>query len=336
MDSLKIKDAAVLGAGSWGTGLSIALADRGLEVWAYGNEEDVAKDINANHQNSKYLPDIDLPKNIHGTTDLDVVKNRPLILMVVPSQVARIVLQDLKEAGIPKDTLLVSCTKGIDPTKGVLMHELVEEFFPENPIAVLSGPSHAEEVARRLATLAVIGAEEPKVAESVQDIFTLPWFRTYTNPDVVGIEVGGVVKNVFAIAAGAVDGLGLGDNTKAALVTRGLTEMTRLGVALGGKKETFRGLSGMGDLIVTCYSKHSRNNQVGRLLGEGKTLQEAIDSMNQVAEGVPNAKNAFALSQKLGVRTPIIEQAYAVLFEDKPIGVAMKDLMERDRRAEFD
>ncbi len=336
MEQLATKEAAVLGSGSWGTGLSIALADRGLDVWAYGNEQEVCDDINNNHRNSKYLPGIKLPDNIHATASLDDVKNRPVILLVLPSQVARFVLADLKEAGIPAETLIVSCTKGLDPGTGHLMHELVEEYFPDNPIAVLSGPSHAEEVARRLATLAVIGAGDREVAKRVQEIFTLPWFRTYTTDDVVGVEVGGVVKNVFAIAAGAIDGLELGDNTKAALVTRGLAEMTRLGVALGGNEETFRGLSGMGDLIVTCYSSHSRNNRVGRMLGEGKTLEQVTDSMNQVAEGVPNSKNAFELARKLNVRTPIIDQAYAVLFEDKPIGIAMKELMERDPRSEKD
>lgn len=337
MDSqLAIKEAAVLGAGSWGTGLSIALADRGLEVWAYGNETDVCEDMNANHRNSKYLPGIELPGKIHGTTSLDDVIDKPVILLVLPSQVSRIVLGELQKAGIPTETLLVSCTKGLDPGTGLLMHDLVGEFFPDNPIAVLSGPSHAEEVAQRLATLAVIGAEDDEIANRVQEIFTLPWFRTYTSDDVIGIEVGGVVKNVFAIAAGAVDGLGLGDNAKAALVTRGLAEMTRLGMALGGEEETFRGLSGMGDLIVTCYSSHSRNNRVGRMLGEGKSLQETVDSMTQVAEGVPNAKNAYELARKLKVRTPIIDQAYAVLYEDKPIGFAMKELLERESRSEKD
>jgi len=331
-----ITEAAVLGAGSWGTGLCVALADRGLRAWAFGNEPEVCDDINKRHRNSKYLPGIELPDRIRGTMSLGDVKNKALILLVLPSQVARIVLEELQEAGIPRDTTLLCCTKGLDPGTGLLMHELVEEFFPENPIAVLSGPSHAEEVARRLATLVVIGAEDQAVAHRVQDIFTLPWFRTYTSGDVIGIEVGGVVKNVFAIAAGAIDGLKLGDNTKAALVTRGLAEMTRLGVAMGGREETFRGLSGMGDLIVTCYSHHSRNNRIGRMLGEGKTLQEAVESLNQVAEGVPNAKNAYELARKLGIRTPIIDQAYEVLFEDKPTGIAMRELLERNPRPETD
>ncbi|MBL9158640.1 MAG: NAD(P)-dependent glycerol-3-phosphate dehydrogenase [Verrucomicrobiales bacterium] len=328
--------AAVLGAGSWGTALSVALADRGLAVSLYGNEPSIRDDINANHRNSRYLPEVDLPPAIHATTDIADVKDTPLILLVVPSQVARIVLTQLHGAGLPASTILVNCTKGIDPGSGKLMHELIEEFFPENPIAVLSGPSHAEEVAKRIATLVTVGATDPDIATLVQEVFTLPWFRTYTSTDVVGIELGGVVKNVFAIAAGCIDGLGLGDNAKAAMVTRALAEMTRLGVALGAKEETFRGLSGIGDLIVTCYSEHSRNNRVGRMLGSGKTLDEAIAAMSQVAEGVPNAKNAHELARKLGVRTPLIDQAYEVLFHQKPPAKALRELLEREQRPEAD
>lgn len=329
-----IEKAAVLGAGSWGTALSLALADRGLEVTTYGNEPEVAEDLNSNHRNSKYLPDVDLPINIVGSVDIADVIDKPLILMVVPSQVARIVLKDVAAAGIPESTLLLTCTKGIDPSTGKLMHQLIEEIFPNNPIAVLSGPSHAEEVANRMATAAVIGCADVAVAERVQEVFTLPWFRTYTSDDVVGIELGSTVKNVFAIAAGIIDGLGLGDNTKAAMVTRGLAEMTRLGTAVGGKPETFRGLSGIGDLIVTCYSVHSRNNRFGRLLGEGKTLDEAIATVTQVAEGVPNAKNAFEMARKLNVRTPLIDEVYAVLFEKKSTTEALESLLNRDLRAE--
>jgi len=329
-----LSHAAVLGAGSWGTGLSIALADRGLRVTLFGNDASICDEINAQHRNERYLPGIALPETIRATTALTDVVTAPLILLVVPSQVARFVLANLAKIGIPRETILLSCTKGLDPDKGAMMHELLAEYFPKNSIAVLSGPSHAEEVAKRMATLATIGSDEPDTASLVQEIFTLPWFRTYTTSDVVGIEIGSVVKNVFAIAAGVADGLGLGDNAKAALVTRGLAEMTRLGVAMGAREETFRGLSGIGDLIVTCYSEHSRNNRVGRLLGSGKTLAEVIGSMSQVAEGVPNARNAYELSQRLGVRTPIIDQAYAVLYEAKPPRLAMQELLHRDPRSE--
>lgn len=328
--------AAVLGSGSWGTALSIALADSGREVLLYGNDPVIRDDINHEHRNSKYLPGTVLPDSISATIDINHLRDMPVILLVVPSQVARLVLGQLAAAGIARETIIVSCTKGIDPGTGKLMHELTHEFFPDNPVAVLSGPSHAEEVANRMATLATIGSNDPAIAAKVQEIFALPWFRTYTSDDVVGIELGGVVKNVFAIAAGAIDGLGLGDNAKAAMVTRALAEMTRLGVALGAKEETFRGLSGIGDLIVTCYSVHSRNNRVGRMLGSGKTLDETIAAMNQVAEGVPNAKNAYELARKLGVRTPLIDQAYAVLYENKPPSSALRELLDRNPRSESD
>jgi len=329
-------NATVLGAGSWGTALSVALADRGLAVSLYGNEPSIRDEINIEHRNSRYLPEIELPAAIHATTEIGEAKGAPMVLLVVPSQVARLVLTQLHGIDLPKSTILVNCTKGIDPESGKLMHELIEEFFPENPVAVLSGPSHAEEVAKRIATLVTVGAADPDIATKVQEVFTLPWFRTYTSSDVVGIELGGVVKNVFAIAAGCIDGLGLGDNAKAAMVTRALAEMTRLGVALGAREETFRGLSGIGDLIVTCYSEHSRNNRVGRMLGSGKTLDEAIAAMNQVAEGVPNAKNAHELARKLGVRTPLIDQAYEVLFHAKPPAKALRELLEREQRPEAD
>ena len=188
-----IKEAAVLGAGSWGTGLSVAMADRGLDVILYGNETAVSDDINLEHRNSKYLPEIELSERITCSTRMEDVSGKPLILVVVPSQVAGIVLTKLKEAGVPKDTLLLNCTKGIDPKEGKLMHELIAEIFPDNPMAVLSGPSHAEEVANKMATLATIGTSDPEVGAMVQDVFTLPWFRTYTTDDVIGIEIGGVL-----------------------------------------------------------------------------------------------------------------------------------------------
>lgn len=331
-----IKDAAILGAGSWGTALGVVLADCGMNVTLYGKNEGRADDINQNSKNSYYLPGIDLPKTISATTKMQDVVDKSLILLVVPSQVARTVLTELREAGIPKETIILTCNKGIDPESGKLMQATVREFFPDNPIAVLAGPSHAEEVASRKATAAVIGSDDEALSARIQEILTLPYFRTYTSTDVIGIELGGVVKNVFAIAAGTADGLGLGDNSKAALVTRGLAEMTRLGMAMGGKRETFQGLSGIGDLIVTCYSVHSRNNRVGRLLGQGKTLQEAIDELNQVAEGVPNAKNAYELARKLGVRTPLIDEAYEVLYNGKPCAQALKELLSRNPRSEID
>lgn len=331
-----IKEAAILGTGSWGTALGVALADRGVDVTMYARNPEHVDNINNESMNSFYLPGIELPESISATTNMAEVAKKPLILIVVPSQVTRKVLKQLEECGVAKETILLTCNKGIDPETGNLMRKTVGEFFPENPIAVLSGPSHAEEVATRKATAAVIGAEDEALSAELQDIFTLPYFRSYTSTDVVGIEIGGVVKNIFAIAAGTADGLGLGDNAKAALVTRGLAEMTRLGMAMGGRMETFQGLSGIGDLIVTCYSEHSRNNRVGKLLGRGKTLEQAIDELNQVAEGVPNAKNAYELARSLNVRTPLINVAYEVLYQGKPCEQALVELLSRNPRSESD
>lgn len=334
----KIKIASVLGAGSWGTALSVALADADLEVKLYGNEESVTNDINENHTNTKYLPDAPpLSHAITATLDIQEVTTSDLILLVVPSKVARIVLQQLKETDqVSQDTIFLSCTKGIELRSNLLMHELILEFFPDNPVAVLSGPSHAEEVAKKLTTAAVIGADDPELAKQIQEIFTLPWFRTYTSNDIAGIEIGGTVKNIFSIAAGIIDGIGLGDNAKAAMLTRGLAEMTRLGVALGGKEETFRGLSGIGDLIVTCYSEHSRNHTMGRLMGEGHTLEQIQEKMNQVAEGYPNAESVYQLAKSKNVDTPITDQVYAVLYQNKEAKVAFSELLSRKSRAESD
>lgn len=332
-----IQEAAILGTGSWGTALSTVLANRGLEVTMYGRDENQVRDINEHSQNQHYLPGITLPERVSATTKLNDIADKPLILLVIPSQVARQVLGRLRDEGnVSGETIILTCNKGLDPESGKLMTQVVGEFFPSNPIAVLSGPSHAEEVAACKATTTVIGSPDETISKQLQEVFTLPYFRSYTSTDVVGIELGGVVKNVFAIAAGAVDGLQLGDNAKAGLVTRGLAEMTRLGVAMGGRVETFQGLSGIGDLIVTCYSVHSRNHRVGRLIGQGKTLQQAIDELNQVAEGVPNARNAYELSRKLGVRTPLIDQAYEVIHKDKPCALALRELLSRNPRSESD
>ncbi len=336
MSETEFKSAAVLGSGSWGTALAIVLGERGLKTTVYGIEEDVLEDINQNHSNSKYLPGTELPENISATVNIADIIDEPLILLVVPSQVARLVISQLKEAGAGSNTTFVVCNKGIESNTGLLMTQLLAEYFPENPIAALSGPTHAEEVAKRMATATVIGSSNHDTAVRLQAVFTLPWFRSYTLEDVEGIEIGSTVKNVFAIAAGIAEGLGLGDNAKAAMVTRGLAEMVRLGTALGGKASTFQGLSGVGDLIVTCYSRHSRNNRLGRMLGEGLTLKDAKEKMTQVAEGLPNAESVYKLAQKTGVRTPLIDQVYAVLYQDKPARQALVELLSRDPRPESD
>ncbi len=336
MPESKFKTAAVLGSGSWGTALAIVLGERGLDTTIYGIEEQALADINQNHQNARYLPDIDLPENISATSRLEDITDAPLILLVVPSQVARLVIKQLQQAGVSKGTIFLACTKGIESATGLSMTQLLREFFPDNPIAALSGPTHAEEVARRMATATVIGCPDHDTAVCLQEVFTLPWFRSYTREDMEGIEIGATVKNVFAIAAGIADGLGLGDNAKAAMVTRGLAEMIRLGTALGGKASTFQGLSGVGDLIVTCYSRHSRNNSFGRMIGEGLTVEETLEKMTQVAEGLPNTESVYKLAKKTGVRTPLIDQIYAVLYENKPAQEALGELLNRDPRTEGD
>ena len=254
---------------------------------------------------------------------------------MVPSKAVRAVAGQIRDAGvISEDAILVSCIKGIELEGGSRMTEVIGEVFPENPVGVLSGPNHAEEVAKKLPAAAVVGSADERVALELQEIFTLPWFRSYTSDDVTGIEWAGAVKNVFAIAAGIVDGLGLGDNAKAALVTRGLAEMIRLGVQFGGKPEPFQGLSGVGDLIATCFSPHSRNNRVGLALGKGGKLEDIIASMNMVAEGVPNTVSIHASAQRVGARTPLIDQMYTVLNEGKPPMEALSELLARDPRPE--
>ena len=294
----------------------------------------ITDEISNRHSNARYLPGVELDPAILATSDLEPVSKSELILFVVPSKVTRAVAEQLRKFKVPADSCLLACAKGIEGGTGNRMSEILREIFPENPVAVLSGPNHAEEVARELASAAVIGAENEKVGLELQQVFTLPWFRTYTSDDVAGIEIGGAVKNVFAIAAGTAEGLGLGDNAKAALVTRGLAEMVRLGRAMGGQAETFQGLSGVGDLMVTCYSPHSRNQRVGVMLGKGKKLEAIIDSMNMVAEGVVNTTTIYECARRLGVETPLIDQAYAVIHEGKSPARALGELLSRDPKPE--
>lgn len=336
MSSADFQHVAVLGAGSWGTALAWLAAQKCPRVTLWGRDAALAEEVNRQHSNSRYLRDCNLPDHVRATTDLASVRDAGLLLCVVPSGAMRALSSQLQTAGLPRETVLVSCAKGIEKGSGKRMTEVLHDVFPQNPVAVLSGPNHAEEVAQKLAAAAVIGCDDAATAERLQHFFTFPWFRTYRNTDVTGIEWGGAVKNIFAIAAGISEGLGLGDNARAALVTRGLAEMTRLGCAAGGKAETFQGLSGVGDLVVTCYSRHSRNNRVGRLLGEGHRLEDVIASMNMVAEGVPNTESIWLEARKFGVRTPIIDQVRAILYEAKPCAAAMTELLTRDPRAEAD
>jgi glycerol-3-phosphate dehydrogenase (NAD(P)+) len=244
--------------------------------------------------------------------------------------------EKLAQIGLSPKTPLLSCAKGIERKTGERMSEILQDVFPQNPIGILSGPNHAEEIANDLVTCAVVTSKHEDLSIALQDLFTLPHFRSYTSSDVAGVELGGAVKNVYAIAAGMAHGLGLGDNAVAALVTRALSEMTRLGMALGGRPETFSGLSGVGDLIVTCFSEHSRNHRVGLAIGKGQSLEQAVSSLGMVAEGVPNTLSIFEASQKLGVRTPIIDAVYGILYQNTPAADAMRRLLERDPRPEVE
>ncbi len=329
---------AVLGAGCWGTALSMVLANReNCEVVLWTLDENQARQLAETRRNPILGPEAaSLAHNIHPTADLNAIKDAQLIVVVVPSVAMRSMAQKLGELGLPDSAAILSCTKGIEQGSHKLMTEILQEYLPNNPIGVLSGPNHAEDICRGLPSATLIGFEDPKYSEMAQQVFTTKIFRVYSATDITGMQLGGTIKNVFAIGAGLCEGLKLGDNAQAALVTRGLAEMTRIGVACGGRVETFTGLSGVGDLAVTCYSRHSRNQTVGRRLAEGKSLQEILDTLGTVAEGVPNTLSVYQIARKLGVRTPLIDAVYAVLYESKAPMEALVELMSRDPRPEAD
>jgi glycerol-3-phosphate dehydrogenase (NAD(P)+) len=334
MSDNSIKSAAILGSGSFGTAIAKLLAKDLSSVLIVGRDSESITSINEEHLNPRYLKGIKLPEQIRATSEISEVVTYPLVIFAVPTSATRQCAENLAGCGLPTTTVLLSCAKGIEKNTGDRMSEILREIFPENPIAVLSGPNHAEEIASGQATCAVIGSENHEVACDLQNLFTRSYFRPYTSCDLAGIELGGAIKNVYAIAAGMSHGLGLGDNAVAALVTRALAEMTRLGTALGGQTETFAGLSGVGDLIVTCFSVHSRNHRVGLALGQGKTLEEAIEVLGMVAEGVPNTYSIYEAARKADVRTPIIDAVYSILYEGKPVAAAMSELLSRDTRME--
>ena len=334
MSDSKFTSAAILGSGSFGMAMAKLLAPKMESMVLIGRDAATAEAINRTHRNPHYLSDILLDEKVSATTDTGVALAHPLILFAVPTFATRELARTLAALDLPSGTTLVSCAKGIERSTGDRMSQVLREVFPDNPIAALSGPNHAEEIATAKATCAVIGSDDHALAVRLQDLFTFPHFRSYTSDDLAGIEFGGAVKNVYAIAAGMAHGLGLGDNAVAALVTRALAEMTRLGIALGGRMETFSGLSGVGDLIVTCFSSHSRNHRVGLALDSGKSLEEAVASIGMVAEGVPNTLSIHEAARRVGVRTPIIDSVFAILYEGKSAPIAMKELLTRDPRPE--
>ncbi|MDZ4290207.1 MAG: NAD(P)H-dependent glycerol-3-phosphate dehydrogenase [Prosthecobacter sp.] len=330
-----MKSAIIFGAGSWGTALAGLLDERGLEVQFWGRDQELMQEIRESRRNAPYLPRLELRDSIRVTADLGALEPADLLVFVVPSKAMRSTAQAVANAGLgAKARAVLSCAKGIELHTGKRMSEIASEAFPDLAQVALTGPNHAEEVAQRLATAAVVACEDETIAMAVQGCFTLPWFRSYTSDDVAGVEWAGAMKNPYAIAAGMALGLKLGDNAIAALVTRALAEMVRFGVVMGGRPESFFGLAGIGDLMATCYSEHSRNHRVGLLLGEGKPLDEIIASTRMVAEGVPNTASLYEAARTKGVRTPLLDEIHAILYEAKPAREAMRALLSRDPRPE--
>jgi len=330
-----MSNVSILGAGTWGCALAILLAGNGHDVTIWTKIEKEALALEENRKNMKNLPGAELPDQVKITLDLEgACKNRDLIVMAVASPFIR---QTAKAASpfMKEGQIIVNVSKGIEDATLHTLSQVMKEEISHGDIAVLSGPSHAEEVSRGIPTTIVVGAESKATARFIQDTFMNDYFRVYTSPDIIGIELGGSLKNVIALAAGIVDGLGYGDNTKAALMTRGMAEISRLGIKMGGKLETFAGLSGIGDLFVTCNSKHSRNWNAGYLMGKGYSMEEAMKEVNQVVEGVNSARAAWDLSKKNEVEMPIVEQINLVLFEGKSPNEALSDLLLRDRRREY-
>lgn len=334
MSEAKFPSVAIIGSGSFGIALASLLAPKLESVLIIGRDPLAAEAINSQHRSPQYLSAVMLDVKIRASCSLADALPHRLIIFAVPTAATRETALKLANSNLPVETILLSCAKGIEKHTGDRMSQILREVFPNNPIAALSGPNHAEEIARKLATCAVIGSEDHSLAVRLQELFTLPHFRSYTSDDLAGIELGGALKNVYAIAAGMAHGLGLGDNAVAALVTRALAEMTRLGTALGGRIETFSGLSGMGDLLVTCFSEHSRNHRVGFALGSGKTLEEAVAALGMVAEGVPNTLSIYEAARRADVRTPIIDAVYGILYLGNAVPLGMQQLLNRDPRPE--
>ncbi|MBL7158484.1 MAG: NAD(P)-dependent glycerol-3-phosphate dehydrogenase [Candidatus Omnitrophica bacterium] len=326
------KNIAVIGDGGWGTTIAILLAGKGHEVTLWGAFPDYIEVLKKERVNKKFLPDIKIPREVNITSGLAPVKEAEIVCIAVPSKYLRKELKGLK--GNIKGEI-VSLTKGIEEETLLRPSEIIKEILgAAQKITVLSGPSISYEVVRKMPTTVIAASENEKTAKGVQDIFATPYFRVYTSEDVTGVELGGALKNIIAIAAGISDGMGFGINTKSAILTRGLAETIRLGLKLGAKKETFFGLSGLGDLATTCMSAHSRNRRFGEEIGKGKRLEDILKSTQMVVEGITTAKSAYSLSKKVSVEMPIIEKIYEVLYEEKNSRVAVKELMGRAQKTE--
>ena len=324
---------SIIGSGSWGTAIAIMLAQNGhnVRLWSYAQAE--CEGLKANNENLPFLPGYKIPQSVEFTTDISTCANADVIVCALPSFAVRPTMGQLSPY-IKPGQVVVNISKGLENESLLTLSAVLRQELPIADITVMSGPSHAEEVAQKAPTTNVVAASNPKTANFIQDIFMNPYFRVYTHDDILGVELGGSLKNVIALCAGISDGLGFGDNTKAALMTRGISEITRLGVAMGAKADTFAGLSGIGDLIVTCTSMHSRNRRAGILIGQGKTPDQVRDEIKMVIEGINTCRAAKLLADKHKVEMPIINQAYAVLFENKPAKEATLSLMNRDKRHE--
>lgn len=325
---------SIIGAGSWGTALAMMLNDNHHEVTLWSVIQAEVDMLNKHHEHLDKLPGISLSEDICITSDKEVAtKNQEILVFAVPSPFVRSTAESLK-AYITNEQIIVNVAKGLEDVTLYTLQEVINDVLPQNDVVVLSGPSHAEEVARGIPTSVVVACKSEEAIKKVQDAFMNESFRVYGSKDSLGIEIGGSLKNVIALAAGISDGLGFGDNTKAALMTRGMAEISRLGVAMGAQTATFNGLSGIGDLIVTCTSMHSRNRRAGILIGKGANLQQALDEVKMVVEGVNSAKAALHLANKFGVEMPIIEQINEVLFQNKEPKEAVVELMSRDKKFE--
>ncbi|MDD6135909.1 MAG: NAD(P)-dependent glycerol-3-phosphate dehydrogenase [Lachnospiraceae bacterium] len=324
----------VLGAGSWGIALTVLLSGNNHDVTVWSIDANEIEMLNTYREHKTKLAGVMVDEKVVFTTDVELAcKGAELLVMVVPSPFIRSTAKTIAPY-VTKEQIIVNVSKGIEESTLMTLTDVIEEEIPNVRVGVLSGPSHAEEVGKCMPTTVVCSAKDEKTALTIQDVFMSDYFRVYTSPDMLGIELGGALKNVIALAAGVADGLGCGDNTKAALITRGISEITRLGIAMGGKQETFSGLSGIGDLIVTCASEHSRNRRAGYLMGQGKTYKEAMDEVKMVVEGVYSAKAAYLLSKKYEIDMPIVTAVNKILFEGLSAKEAMVILLTRTRTSE--
>ncbi len=326
---------AIIGAGSMGTAMSVLLAGKGHKVSIWSPFKTEIEALIRDREHRKKLPGVQIPKEVYFTNNLEeILINTEIIVLALPSQTIR---ENMKRimGHFNSRSVIVSCTKGLEKDSCFTPSEVIKQELPESKVVALSGPSHAEEIARAIPTAVVAASEDRELCKKVQNIFMSPMFRVYTNGDIKGVELGGAVKNIIALCAGISDGLGYGDNTKAALITRGITEITRLGVAMGARPETFSGLTGIGDLIVTCTSMHSRNRRAGILIGKGKSTEEALAEVGMVVEGISATKPAYKLSIKYNITMPIVTEAYKILFESKSPKKAVYELMGREKKDEM-